>query len=149
MRSLLFFFLVLLSLDPVMAQIQDPVHWNATYKSINDTEGEIVVSAKIDKGWHTYSQRPTDAGPIPTSFKFAPAAEYELIGGTVESDAHEEFVKAFEANIFVFSEKAQFTQKVKIRSKAPASIKFKVEYMSCNDLMCLPPKTTELSVKVQ
>ena len=127
----------------------DPVNWTARFVPGATSEGEIVISANIEKGWHTYSQRPTDAGPIPTSFSFTPSADFQLIGETKESDAHEEFVQAFEARIFVFTDKAEFRQKVKMKSKKPASIVFKVEYMCCNDLMCLPPKTKELTVKVQ
>lgn len=130
------------------AQQQNPVKWNATYRSLNDKEGEVIITAAIDNGWHTYSQRPTDAGPIPTSFSFTPNKDYELNGKTEESNAHEEYVKAFEAKVFVFSGKAEFKQKIKVKKKG-ALIAFKVEYMCCNDMMCLPPKTLDLSVKAQ
>ena len=128
-------------------QKQDPVTWNAVYKSTGADEGEIVITGNIQKGWHTYSQRATDAGPIPTSITFSPG-KYELNGKTEETDAHEEYVPAFEAKIFVFTDKAEFKQKVKLKTKAQ-TILMKIEYMSCNDMMCLPPKTVDLSVKTQ
>jgi thiol:disulfide interchange protein DsbD len=78
-----------------------------------------------------------------------PNANYELIDKTLETDAHEEFVKAFDAKIFVFTNKAEFKQKIKIKNKNHFSITMKIEYMSCNDMMCLPPKTIELQVKIQ
>jgi Disulphide bond corrector protein DsbC len=128
----------------------NPVTWQATYKSISASEGEITIIAKIDKGWHTYSQRPTEAGPIPTSFDFKVLpANYELIGKTIETDAHEEFVKAFDAKIFVFTDKAEFKQKIKIKGKTGFNVPVKIEYMTCNDMMCLPPKIIELMVKIQ
>src|ERR1039457_6718004 len=37
----------------------------------NDT-AYLVFTAKIDKGWHLYSQFVDAGGPIPTSFKFVP-----------------------------------------------------------------------------
>ena len=122
--------------------------WNAVYKSISDSEGEIIITAEIEKNWHTYSQRPTDAGPIPTSFKFTESKDFETEGKTEESNAHEEFVKAFDAKIFVFTTKAEFKQKIKVKKKG-ANVSFKVEFMSCNDIMCLPPKTVDLTVKAQ
>ncbi|MBX3164906.1 MAG: sugar transporter [Bacteroidetes bacterium] len=128
---------------------QNPVTWSSTYKSVSASEGEIIISANIEKGWHTYSQRETDAGPIPTSFSFPASNNYELIGKTEETDAHEEFVKAFEATIFVFTDKAEFKQKIKLKGKAGFNISFQVGYMTCNDMMCLPPNTVELSIKVQ
>ncbi len=147
MKSLLTLVFAIISFQfSVFAQAQNPVKWSAQYKSINDQEGEVIITAEIDKGWHTYSQRPTDAGPIPTSITFTADKKVELVGKVSESEAHEEFVKAFEAKIFVFTEKAEFKQKVKLKSKSPLTINFKVEYMCCNDLMCLPPKTIDLSV---
>ena len=133
----------------ILAQENNPVTWKAHYQKISATEGDIVIEAQIQKNWHTYSQRPTEAGPIPTSFTFAASASYQTVGETIESDAHEEFVPAFDAKIFVFTNKAEFHQKVKLLGKAGSTIKFTVEYMTCNDMMCLPPKTLELSVLTQ
>lgn len=147
-KFLLFTFVLFLSLSS-LSQTGDPVNWKVSYTSISATEGELIIHATIDKNWHIYSQRPTDAGPIPTSFSFSPSKQYSLLGKTEENNAHEEFDKAFDAKIFVFNDKAEFKQKIKLNSKASFSIPFKVEFMCCNDMMCLPPKTIELSVKVQ
>jgi len=146
MKNILLLFLSFFIISTAKAQSPNPVKWTAVYKSISATEGEIIITAVLDKGWHTYSQRPTDAGPIPTSFSFTPSKDYSIVGKTEEGNAHEEFVKAFEAKVFVFNDKAEFKQKVKIIKKG-AAIAFKVDYMCCNDMMCLPPKTIELSVK--
>lgn len=148
MKKLFFLCLSTLSTLLSLAQ-QNPVTWTATYKSTSATEGEVVITATIEKNWHTYSQRPTDAGPIPTTIKFSAAKNYMLVGRTEESNAHEEFVKAFDAKIFVFTGKAEFKQKVKLNTKTPTNIGLTVEYMCCNDQMCLPPKTIDLIVKAQ
>ena len=125
------------------AQVQDPVHWSAQYKKISATEAEIIVTATIDAKWHTYSQKPTNDGPIPTSFTITVPKGFSLVGTPVESEAHEEFVPAFGAKISVFTGKAEFRQKLKTNGKAGLMIPIKVEYMTCNDMMCLPPKIGE------
>lgn len=132
-----------------ISQTKDPVKWTASYKAISATEGEITVTASIEKTWHTYSQKATADGPVPTSFNFAPAKHYQLIGKTEESEAHEEFDNAFGAKTAVFSDKAEFKQKIKVLAKGAQTISFKVEYMCCDDKMCLPPKTVDLTVKTQ
>lgn len=149
MKKAVFLFCVLIFGLSLKSQNLNPVSWTATYKSLSATEGEITIQAKIDKGWHTYSQRPTEAGPIPTGFVFMPSASYETVGKTIETDAHEEFVKAFDAKIFVFTDKAEFKQKIKLKGKPGFQVSIKVEYMTCNDMMCLPPKTVDLQVKIQ
>ncbi len=131
------------------SQSKNPVIWSASYKSISATEGEIVIIAAIEKGWHIYSQDTTSAGPVPTSFNFALNKSYLLVGKALEIGAQSIFDKTFEAQISSFSDKAEFKQKINLLSKQPLTISFKAEYMSCNDMMCLPPKQVDLSVNVQ
>jgi DsbC/DsbD-like thiol-disulfide interchange protein len=149
MKSVLLFTLLLVSPIAFLSQTGDPVVWTATYSPLNDSEGQIIIRAKIQPGWHTYSQRPSDAGPISTTFSFSPSANYTIIGSTKESGAKEEFDKTFEATLYVFHEEAEFTQSIKLNKKGQNKISFKVEYICCNDMMCLPPKTVELSVNTR
>jgi cytochrome c biogenesis DsbD-like protein len=149
MKKLIALCFFALSAFAAVSQTQNPVTWTATYKSISATEGEIVINAHIEKGWHTYSQKASTDGPIPTSFVFPVSKQFMVVGKTEESEAHEEFVKAFDAKIFVYTDKAEFRQKIKLTGAAGFPITFKLEYMSCNDMMCLPPKTIDLTVKVQ
>ncbi|MDI9339331.1 MAG: protein-disulfide reductase DsbD family protein [Sediminibacterium sp.] len=149
-RFLLFYVCLLFSwTTKAQMQTNNPVRWHAVYVPVSGVEGEVQITAEIEKNWHTYSQRPTDAGPIPTSFAYTPDKSYSLEGKTIESDAHEEYVKAFEAKILVFTDKAVFKQKIKRTNNQPFKLSAKVEYMACNDVMCLPPKTEILEIQVK
>ena len=141
------FCLVVLSSFTLLSQQHNPIVWTASYKALSASEGEITILGTIQTGWHTYSQRPTEAGPISTIIKFTPSGNYELIGPAEEIDVKEEYDKAFEAKLFVFSNKAEFKQKFKIKSKSVIPIS--IEFVCCNENMCLPPKTVELSVLTQ
>lgn len=144
-------FLILFSLLNFVGFSQTPlkpVTWEAVYVPKNATEGEIHFIATIDKKWHIYSQRPTDVGPIPTSFTVTPGADFELVGKVEEEEAHEEYVAAFEAKVFVFSSKAVFKQKIKLKNQKSFTIKTALEFMTCNDVQCLPPTTLEFQVLV-
>ncbi len=149
MKFLRLLSLLVLSSLRLSAQEQNPVLWTSSYRAISETEGEITLLARIEPGWHTYSQRPTDAGPISTSILFTESKLYELIGKVEEINVHEEYDKAFEAKLFMFSNKAEFKQKIKLKAKPGFEVSFKVEYVCCSDKMCLPPKTIELKVKAQ
>ncbi|MBA2613227.1 MAG: sugar transporter [Bacteroidetes bacterium] len=130
------------------AQQQNPITWQVSYKSTSATEGEIIVTPRVEKGWHSYSQKVTADGPVPTSFKFSESKQYTLVGKMEESNVNEEFDKAFDAKIFVVTDKSVFKQKVKF-TKSGFNLAFKIEFMCCNDQMCLPPKIVDLTVKVQ
>lgn len=135
-----------------------PVSWSVTYEALPNDEGVITFKAKMDPNWHIYSQRPTDAGPIPTSFSITPGTGFELVGNVEETGAHEEFVPAFEAKVYIFEKEAVFKQKIKRigagKAKDASGYKYQfliqsyVEYMTCNDRQCLPPKTVDLLVTV-
>ena len=43
--------LMLIGWMPAVAQIQDPVQFKSEWKSLSDTEAQIVFTADIDAGW--------------------------------------------------------------------------------------------------
>lgn len=148
MKNLFLFLLSIVTFGSFAQTPLKPVTWNASYVSTSNTEGEIHFTATIDKKWHIYSQRPTDVGPIPTSFTVSPNADFELVGKVEEGEAHEEFVAAFDAKVFVFSEKAVFKQKIKLKNQKGTTIKSTLEFMTCNDVQCLPPTMIDFTVLV-
>jgi len=130
------------------SQIETPVKWSFSSRNTGAGESELVMTAKIDKGWHLYSQFIEEGGPIPTSFKFTPKSDYKLIGKVVEaSPVIKAYEKAFEMNIGYFANKAEFVQKIKL-NKSPTTINGSVEFMVCNDEQCLPPDEVTFSIVV-
>lgn len=128
---------------------KDPIIWNAAYFPQKDDKGFIEITGMLEKGWHTYSTKITGDGPIPTSFTFQPASFYKLDGTIQEIGAHEEYVAAFDMKLSLFSDKAVFRQGVRVTGEKGGKIKISVEYMCCNDNMCLPPKTIDLWVNIK
>ena len=137
--TLLFYFLFFINL--LSAQIYKPVHWKFDAQKINDTEFDLIATAKLDKGWYTYSQFIKGDGPIPTSFTFKPNTQYDLVGKTEEASDHTKsgFDKIFDMNITKFSDEVKFTQHVKLKTPA-ADISGSVNYQSCDEEKCLPPQ---------
>lgn len=148
MKKLLLFFIAVL---PILSFSQNlnPVKWEVKFTELSNNEGEIVLTAKIDKGWHVYSQNISpDAGPIPTSFNYSPGSNFELVGKTLETNAKEIHDKAFDTKMLIFEEKAVFKQKMKLKNTKGFNSPIKLEFMTCNDLQCLPPKTVDLQLIV-
>ncbi|MDO9000492.1 MAG: protein-disulfide reductase DsbD family protein [Bacteroidota bacterium] len=128
---------------------ENHITWSASYKSISSSEGEITIKAVIEKGWHTYSQQANNAVPFPTLISYKESTQYQLVGKTEEKNSHEEFDEVLKAKLLVFSNKAEFKQKVKLNTKSPQTIFLKVEYILCDNKKCLPPTTIDLEVKTQ
>jgi thiol:disulfide interchange protein DsbD len=148
MKNLFFVLSILLSAFGFAQTPLNPVVWTATYSELSSTEGEIIFTATIEKKWHIYSQRPTTDGPIPTSFSVTPNANFNIVGKVEENNAHEEYVAAFDAKVFVFDGVATFKQKIKRKNSQEFKVNTSLEFMTCNDVQCLPPKTLDFSVSI-
>lgn len=148
MKKLFLFISLFVSLVSVGQQQLNPVTWKVTYLDLPNGEGEITFTAIIEKKWHIYSQKVTVDGPIPTSFVITPSKEFKLVGVVTEDNAHEIYDKSFEAKLYVFDNQAVFKQKIKRTSKTGFVIKTSLEYMTCNDAQCLPPKTLTFDITV-
>jgi thiol:disulfide interchange protein len=132
----------------ISAQIYDPVSWEFSYEKKGDKTYELVFTASIEKGSHIYSMDVPEGGPIPTTFVYKEPSGFVLDGSTYEAIKPEEvFDEAFGFKIKSFSSKAEFRQKV--TSEKPSFIVFgTVNFMSCNNTTCSPPKDVEFSVKI-
>ncbi len=130
------------------AQLSDPVKWEYTAKKIADKTYEVHLTAKIDKGWHIYSQQAGE-GPVSTSFTFSRNPILILQGKTKEiGKVTKEYDNAFGSILSFYSGKVDFVQIVKLRTPAKTLLKGELEFMVCNEQKCLPPKTIPFSIKV-
>ncbi|MBU2951214.1 protein-disulfide reductase DsbD N-terminal domain-containing protein [Tamlana agarivorans] len=148
MKNLVFILTVTLS-TIVYSQIHDPVKWQTNVNKISDTEAVLIATAKIEAGWHLYSQSVPDNGPIPTSFTFEGNSYYLKKGNTKEGAGHTVNDPVFEMVIKFFDKEAQFKQRVKLKNNESFDIKAVVEFMVCNDTQCLAPKEVDLVFKIK
>ncbi len=131
------------------SQIVEPIKWTTAVKKISDTEYTLITTATIDSGWHLYSQTVPEDGPIPTTFSFKGNKNYSKKGNTKEGKGHEVDDKVFNMKIKYFDQKANFKQRIKLKTTGNIEIKATVEFMVCNDSQCLPPKEIDLIFKIQ
>ena len=130
------------------AQFHNPVSWTFDVEH-NGNEAVLQIKATIDEGWHLYSQTIPEDGPIPTSFTFAPSESFELVGPVEEGEPHVEFDPNFDMELRYFGDEAVFTQKIKILSQSDFTLKGELEFMVCNDEMCLPPEYVDMSFDIK
>lgn len=121
--------------------ILEPVKWKTRVGKVSDSEYDIVFVASIDKGWHLYSQYlESQEGPIATSFAVTPHPAVEVIGKVSEGKPQKEYDPNFMMELSYFSDSATFVQRVKTKANVPDDVVVKVNFMCCNDEMCLPDK---------
>ncbi len=150
-KSLLLLFLFLCTGLQSFAQLTKPVIWNLNQRSLsNKGEIELSITAKIQSGWHIYSTKLPDGGPVKTSFTFTPDSScFRLIGETTPLSAPtKEFDKIFNMDLEFFSKEVVFVQKIRLLTPKSFEIKGSVEYQSCNDETCTLDEH-DFSMKIQ
>ena len=146
----LFFALIIAIIVPLKSfgQIYDPVQWSFSTESLGNNEYNVIFKADIEAGWHVYSQYIADGGPIPTAFYFAEATDYVREGIVEESPSITLMDPVFNMELRYFEKEAIFTQKVRVLGKEPVTVKGELEFMVCNDGMCLPPTAVEFDINL-
>jgi len=127
---------------------QNPVTWTFTSKKLTNGNYEIHMTATIDKGWHLYSQmQPEDAIAIPTTFSITTNPLIEVVGKIKEEGKMEKFHdKELDLSANQYSKTVNFVQVIKLKGKAKTNFTGSVEYQTCDDKKCLPPKTVNFKV---
>ncbi|RMG86797.1 MAG: disulfide bond formation protein DsbD [Bacteroidetes bacterium] len=131
------------------AQTLNPVQWRFETKKVADHEFDLIFIADADAGWHIYSQHVNPDGPIPTTFNFKENKDVELVGETKEAgERHEGYDEMFDMNLVKFSGRVLFTQRVKVQ-KLPAHISGYLEFMTCDNQRCLPPREVDFQFDLE
>ncbi|WP_163409837.1 protein-disulfide reductase DsbD family protein [Flavobacterium ajazii] len=144
MKKLFLFIAIFFAISHLTAQIYDPVSFTTSVKEIGENKYTLSIIAKIDKGWHVYSQNVPQGGPAPTSFTFQPSKNYKKTGSVIEPKGHEVDDPVFQMRIKYFEEKATFTQNIERKTSDAFTIDATVFFMVCNDNSCLPPSEKEV-----
>ncbi|MFC0778561.1 cytochrome c biogenesis protein CcdA [Flavobacterium sp. HJSW_4] len=144
MKKIFLFIAFFFAISNLTAQIYDPVSFTTSVKEIGENKYTLSIIAKIDKGWHVYSQNVPSGGPAPTSFTFPKSKNYKTIGSVVEPAGHEVDDPVFNMRIKYFADKAVFTQNIERKTNDAFTIDAIIFFMVCNDNSCLPPGEKEV-----
>ncbi len=143
----LIFSIVSLFLAFSLAAQPAPVEWTFEATRVQGQEYELVFTAIVEDGWYIYSQHLDEGGPIPTSFTFQESAHYTLLGQAEEEGPHrqEGMDELFGMNVVKYGERVVFKQRIRV-SDASRPVEGQLEFMTCDDNRCLPPRTVNFRI---
>lgn len=125
---------------------QNHVSWTFEYDDITQ---KVIAYGRIDSTWHVYSHHTNkNAGPIPVSMRIIETKgvktknKLEEISHTVKI-----FDKNFEAYVYYID--IIYVGQIKVKVKPGSIISGTVNYMVCDDIMCLPPIDVPFSLKIK
>ncbi len=108
-----------------------------------------TVHFKVEKGYHTQSNKPSEEFFIPTVLSLKPTAGIK-VGKIGYPKGHEEKVEGLDKPLSVFDEKFEITVPLAIsaQAKLPATLKGTLNYQACKGAVCYPPQKLEIEIKL-
>lgn len=157
MLQKLFWGISLIILSPfylLQAQIPSPVSFKLVQApqqvKINETFS-ATVQVTIEGDWHLYGLDIPPNGPVATNFKIN-SGNAEFVGKPTESKADIVADPNFKMNVSWHKSGAEFYLPIRYtgESEGPQLIDIQVQYMVCNDQLCLPPtkKTFQIPITI-
>ena len=142
---------------PAASQEKPPISWSfgkpaIQGKPVPGANVKVRISAAIAVGWHLYSMKKLDGGPIPTTIGIPAEQPFTLddtIGAPEPIRLDDPF---FGMEVEFYVESADFTIPVKLASGIkPGVQKLTVasRFQVCKETLCLPPRTVKLELLVE
>ena len=153
MRLRLLFILSFLTIHTFVhaQEFINPVQWSVSVVP-TDKGHDLIMTAKIDQGWHLYSQTQFGdefEGPIRTEFYYnASDSTYVLQGPTQEPEVTPVYDPVFELDVIYFEEEVSFVQPIKIINAQGNTLTAEVYYSVCDAEKCLPPDTKTFTLNL-
>ncbi len=133
----------------IAASAQSPVRWRTSVNMTSPDEGEIVIKALIDDGWHLYALDMPEGGPKATKFDFSSSNGIEIRGDIKPSENPiSRMDPLFGKKLSWWDRNVNFTQRFSVIDKENGIIKVSITFMCCNGGTCTPPKTETISASI-
>ncbi|MCU0387900.1 MAG: protein-disulfide reductase DsbD N-terminal domain-containing protein [Chitinophagaceae bacterium] len=151
MKKFLFLFLVITGMSFYsFAQVKNPVKWSFESKKIDAKNYELIITASIDPGWHIYTIDHSGDIGVATSFTFNKNPLGDLKGNVKTSAKPKKSKDPSTGEMVAFYEgKVVFSQTVTLKSPVKTTYTGSVEFMACDDKMCLPPSEKNFTINLQ
>lgn len=154
MRSVILLLLFILSFsNSAFTQILDPVKWDISAQPTAEPGvHDIIFKATVDKGWYVYSQYIEEDGPIPTAIYFDDESSFSKEGKAKESGSSRvsEYDNNFDMELVKFKKDMTLVQRIRLnKGVETATVSGYIEFMTCDESRCLPPKAIEFSFDIK
>ncbi len=125
------------------------VTWIFSSKKIAEKKIEVSITATIAGDYHLYAQDAGVEGPIPTKISFLPNPLLTLEGKTIERGKKISKVEsAWDGKVNFYNKTVTFVQIVSAKTKAQTMLNGNIEFMVCNDDLCLPPSEVTFKIAI-
>ncbi|MBI4889955.1 MAG: protein-disulfide reductase DsbD N-terminal domain-containing protein [Acidobacteria bacterium] len=112
---------------------------------------QVVLKASIQEGWHLYSLKKLEGGPIATTITLPEGQPFRLAGDIDASAPLSNYDETFQMDVESYAYSATFQLPVDAAQDArPGAVTLTVNarFQACDDKQCLPPRTMKVELPV-
>jgi DsbC/DsbD-like thiol-disulfide interchange protein len=130
----------------------DPIIWRVENPPAKPVKAgsriSLKLAAKIQDGWHLYSMKPLEEGPIPTRIWLAEGQPFQLAGAIQASAPQTMQDPSFNMEVEFYEGEAAFDLPVRVAAASDGAQKLVIStsFQACDNKICLPPKTVKVEV---
>ncbi len=113
-------------------------------------KAKVLITAKVDDGWHIYGLNQPAGGPRPTKVALGEGSMLTAAGPASQPKPKRVFDPNFQIETETFDNSVTFTLPVTVNTDAapgPQKIIAKITFQACDEQQCLPPRTKEVEVE--
>lgn len=140
---------------PLLAATPKPIHWTltaATHSPLPARKGARAVAhlrATIKPGWHLYALNQQPGGPVATRISVAEGQHWAVRGSVHEPTPITKHDPNFNIPTHFYNRAVNFTIPLEATGAAGRTVAVDVLFQTCNDELCLPPQTVEVTAPVR
>jgi hypothetical protein len=134
----------------------NPIHWKLRDAPSRPVKAgarfTVKLVAQVDGGWHLYSLKQVNDGPIATRIWVGEGQPFRLAGAVQAPPPDVRQDPSFNLEVGIYEGEQIFTLPVQVTPSAtPGAQKLAVSmsYQACNNKVCLPPRTVTAEVPVE
>jgi thiol:disulfide interchange protein len=143
MKTLVVILLMLAAMMPAHAQpgkadLRTNIKWTYSVQQVSDAEFDLVFKADVAPKWHLYGpyqEYPFGSGPLPLEIIYDNKDQFATQGRIKSSPKAERvFDDVFEVWVSQYDGKPVFTQRIRVNTETPFTIKGMINGQICLDL---------------
>jgi thiol:disulfide interchange protein DsbD len=133
----------------------NPVTWklsDAPAKAVKaGARFNLKLTAHVQEGWHIYSMKPLEDGPVPTRIWLPEGQPFQLNGAIKADEPQSLQDPTLHMEVELYEGSAGFELPVRVAPGAAAGTQnliVNAQAQSCNNSLCLPPATVKVEIPV-
>jgi thiol:disulfide interchange protein DsbD len=137
--------LCLIIATAAISTAQNPIQWTLSLAPVKSGRATARLKGVIERGWYLYGLTQLEDGPKATRIWLPQGQAFQSSGELKSPKPLRKYDQNFNLDVEYYENEVTFQIPVRRDSAATSPLNVKVYFQSCNDKLCLPPRTVTVT----